>query len=536
MSFSFYRPPKIQDIHNALGSLYRAVLARKFYPPGHPSRRSSLNWAHAAMLSLLDGNTLSLSCSRTGFSFPDGELLKGATRMSTGLAYELFLRRVKKITLSQDLFQEDVEELVKLLSLSPEQIHQSGGMDGLMEERGVRTIWVNEFDLAIIRGKRERIELAGIVPEGGDESEIEAMTWPAEEHIAPLSEELSPELQLQALLGRIAACTDDDIYLFLVRQAVACCAIPQLRQEPYTLFLLIDLLAGHISDRQRSQGIQECAQFALEQIVITGDIVPVALEQAVQGSGLSLNALQAVLKAGGAAAVTAAIDLLGRSHSAKTRKMLTTVLGSLGEAAVPILLNAVHDSRWFMTRNICAILGTIASRKALPAVTQCLQHTDIRVRKEAIRSLTQIGGDEAESGILNVLQGPDTELYSQAIASLGVLKSKKSLNELMKIVTTSDIFLRTLSLKIDALAAIALIGDRQVTPLLVLHMVERNLLAVSRGRQLKTAIALCLGKLGDIRAVPILTKLSSSGGELGAACAESIRMIEKNEGRSDGSH
>ena len=537
MSFSFYRPPTTQDTHNALGSLCRAVLAQKFYPPGHPSRRNSLCLAHAAMLKLLDGNSLSLSCGRTGFSFPDGELLKGATKMSTGLAYELFLRRVKKITFSQDLFQEDVVVLIRLLSQAPDQVHQNGGMDVIMAERGVRTIWVNEFDLSVIRSKREKIELSGIIPEGLEESEIVVDTViPVEEQLSPQPEGLPPEQQLQELLGRIAACADDDIYLMLVRQAVACIDNHQMRQEPQTLFNLINLLASHISDKQRSQGIQECAQFAIEQVVITCDIVPVALDQAVQGAGLSLTALQAILKAGGAPAVASAIALLGRSHSIKARKMLSTLLGSLGEGVVPILLASMHDSRWFIIRNLCAILGTIASRKALPAVTECLQHADIRVRKEAVRSVTQIGGDEAESALLSVLRSPDTELYPQAIASLGILKSKKSLPELVKIVTASDLFLRTLPLKIDALAAIALIGDRQVTPLLVMLMEERNLLAAARGRQLKASIAVCLGKLGDVRALPILIKLSSSGGELGSACAESSRIIEKNEGRSDGSH
>ncbi|MFZ4859240.1 MAG: HEAT repeat domain-containing protein [Desulfuromonadaceae bacterium] len=536
MSFSFYRPPKTQDIHNALGSLCRAVLARKFYPPGHPSRRSSLSLAHAAMLQLQDGNSLSLSCGRTGFSFPDGELLKGGTRMSVGLSCELFLRRVKKITFSQDLFQEDVVELVKLLSLPPEQVYQSGGMDVIMAERGVRTIWVNEFDLAVIRGKREKIELVGIVPAGIEESEIVDIASPDEDPQFFQPETLPPEQQLQALLGRIAACTDDDGYLHLVRQAIACIAIPQMRPEPQTLFNLIDLLSSHIGNGRRSQGMQECAQFAIEQIVITCDIVPVALEHSIQGAGLSFDALKSVLRAGGATAVTTAIKLLGSSSSIKTRKMLSTLLGSLGEAAVPILLTSINDSRWFITRNICAILGVIASRKALPAVTECLKHSDIRVRKEAIRSLTQIGGDEAEAAIINVLRGPETELYPQAVASLGMLKSKIALIELMKIVTSSDIFLRTLPLKIDALEAIALIGDRQVTPLLVMLMEGRNLLAVTRGRQLKTAIAVCLGKLGDVRALPILMKLGSRSSELGSACAESIRMIHNIEGRPDGSH
>jgi HEAT repeat protein len=116
------------------------------------------------------------------------------------------------------------------------------------------------------------------------------------------------------------------------------------------------------------------------------------------------------------------------------------------------------------------------------------------------------------------------------------MKSRSALIELVKIVSLNDLFLRTLPLKMDALAAMALIGDRQVTPLLVSLMEERNLLAVKRGRQLKSAIVVCLGKLGDVRALPALVKLGSSGGELGSACVEAIRMIEKNEGRADGSH
>jgi HEAT repeat protein len=221
---------------------------------------------------------------------------------------------------------------------------------------------------------------------------------------------------------------------------------------------------------------------------------------------------------------------LGRSQGIKTRKTLTTLLGDLGEPAVPLLLTEMQDSRWFIKRSMCAILGTIGSHEALPAVTECLKHPDIRVRKEAVRSLMQIGGTEAESAIIGVLHSPDKELYPQAVASLGGMKSKKSLLELIKIVNATDIFLTTLPLKIDALAAIALIGDRQATPLLVMFMEKRHLLALPRDRQLKTAIAECLGKLGDSRALPILTKFSSSSGELAGACTEAIRMIKTGEG------
>jgi HEAT repeat protein len=534
MAMDFYRPTTTKGTLDTLGTVYRAVRALRFYPKGHPTRRSSLTLAHATMLQLLGGNTLSLACGRTGFSFPDGEFLKDASRLSTALAYELFVRRVQKITFFHDLFQEDLHELLNILCLSPEVIQNAGGIDTIMAERGIRSILVNEFDLTAIRGKRQKVEQTGIIPQGIDESETGGNTIPIVEQQSPQPDALLPEQQLQALLGRLETCIDEDIYLMLIRQAVACADLLQSCHELHLLFPLIELLASHASDEARSESMQDCAQFAIEQIITYSEVLQLVLERTGQDNEVSKKALQAVLKAGGDTAITSAINLMGSTSSLKTRKMLATVLGSLGDAAVPALMNLMHDTRWYIIRNICAILGAIASREALVALMECLHHPDLRVRKEATRSLAQIGGHEAEAAILNILRGTDTALYPQTIASLGGMKSRISLSELMIIVFSRDMFLKSLPLKIDALAAIASIGDRQVTPHLVTLLEERYLLAAARGKQLKTATAVCLGKLGDARALPTLKKLASDGGELGTACADAIIMIERTEGRPDG--
>lgn len=529
----FYRPTTNQVTLDALGSLYRAVRTWRFYPKGHPTRRNSLIRSHAAMLKLLDGNTLLLTCGRTGFCFPDGELLKDASGLTSALAYELFIRRVQKITILEDLFQEDLLELVKILCMSPEAVQQSGGIEELMAQQGIRSIWVNEFNLTVIRGKRLNVEQSGTIPQGIDDAENSAPP-PVVEQQSPHPDELSPEQQLRVLLGQLAACGDEDAYLALIRQAVACADDLHSNQETHLIVPLIELLADHADGEERSENMRECAQFAIEQIVTTGDVLQIVLEQTGQDTGVSKKALHAVLKAGGAAAITAAIELMGRTSSLKTRRTLSTMLASLGEAAVPVLLDLMHDSRWFIIRNICAILGYIASREALPALTKSLHHSDLRVRKEAIRSLAQLGGPEAEAAIIDVLRGTETALHPQAIASLGGMKSRKSLAELIRIVFSRDLFLQSLTLKIDALAAIALIGDRQVTPHLVALLEERYLLAAARGKQLKAAAAACLGKLGDARAVPALKRLASEGEELGSACSDALAMIEKTEGRPDG--
>lgn len=530
----FYRPATTQGTLAALGSLSRAMRAWRFYPKGHPARRKSLSHAHAMLLQILVGNSLSLSCGRTGFSFPDGEFLKDSTGQSSSLAYELFIRRALKITFFHNLFEEDLLELLKILSLSPEIIQQSGGIDTLMAARGIRSIWVNEFDLAVIRSKLKKIEQSGIVPQGVDDSESGDDAAPAVYLYTPQPDTFDPEQELQTLLGRLVTCDDDDTYLILVRQAVACADGLKTLQTPHLVFPLIEVLASHTTDEGCSRSMKDCAQFALEQILAGGDILPIALGRAGMENEVSKKALQALLKAGGFNAIISAVELLGRTESLAVRKALSTILGGLGEVAVPALLEFMHDSRWFIIRNICVILGSIGSQEARASLTECLHHPDLRVRKEAVRGLAKLGGLESEEALLAILRDTDAALYPQAIASLGGMKSKKAIAELMIFVFSRDLFLKSLPLKVEALAAIAQIGDQQVTPYLAALLEQHFLLAPTRGKQLKTAVAMCLGKLGDVRAVPYLAAIASNNGELGSACSNAIKQIEKTEGKTDG--
>ena len=94
--------------------------------------------------------------------------------------------------------------------------------------------------------------------------------------------------------------------------------------------------------------------------------------------------------------------------------------------------------------------------------------------------------------------------------------------------------LKNLSLKIDALGAIAMIGDRQAVPILTRILASSHILARSRWDQFKIAIAGCLGRLGDVRALPILNKKASGDGELGRACAEAVETIERMRGEQNG--
>jgi HEAT repeat protein len=226
-------------------------------------------------------------------------------------------------------------------------------------------------------------------------------------------------------------------------------------------------------------------------------------------------------------AVNLAVEKMGVTNNLAMRKTLSTLLVGLGEIAVPPILQMMGDTRWYIVRNLSAILGDIGTSEAIPELQKCLKHPDIRVSKEAIRSLAKIGGRDAEAAIIDVLRGNDPSLFPQVVTSLGGMKSRKSLVDLMHIVCSADLFLNYLPLKINALAAIAMIGDRQVVPVLADMLSRGHIVVPGRWKLFKIAIAGCLARLGDARALPNLKKMASATGELGRACAEAAESIEQ---------
>ena len=517
-------PPAFME---ALGNVSRALRAWQFYPKGHPSRKMSIIQAHLSLLRALDGNDLSLRCGRTGFSLPNGEVLPDSIPMAASLSFELFARRAQKITFLGDLFQEDLLDFIRVISLSPDAIQQAGGLENIMQEHGIRTIWVNEFDLTVILGKRYEIESRGVVPAGLDE--LEGDIPAAQGSDAPLPEDTDPEQALHALLNRLSATVDEDIYQMLARQGVTCSETLITRHEPALVLPLAELFARHAADPGYGKGIAAAARLGLEKLAGRVEFLTFIMESLGAADGVSPQCALAVLAAGGQAAVRVAVEKLAETENPAVRKKLILLLARLGESAVAPILSILDDSRWCIVKSLTAILGDIGSREAVPDLERCLLHSDSRVAKEAIRSLAKIGGQQAQEAVIAVLAGPDPALWPQAIASLGGMKGSKGLDVLLRIVCDDDRFLQNLALKCDALKAIAMIGDHRATPCLIRLLESRRLVSRKRWALFKIAIAACLTRLNDKRALPALRKKARGSGDLARACAEALGAIERTK-------
>ncbi|KAB0671507.1 hypothetical protein F6V30_02705 [Oryzomonas sagensis] len=519
-------PSSPPAVLHALGNVSRALRAWQFYPKGHPSRKNSILQAHLSLQRALDGNDLSLLCGRGGFSLPNGEPLQDGTHIAASLSFELFARRAQKITFLGDLFQEDLLDFIRVVSLSPDAIQEAGGLERVMGEHGIRTIWANEFDLAAIGGKRRDIESRGVVPPGLDEIEGADLALPVmPEPSVPSAGDADPGQALHALLSRLSTTVDEDIYPMLARQGIICCETLMARHEPTAVLPLAELFAQHAADPGRGKKIMAIARFGLEQLAAQEEFLEFVLESLGAVNGVSPRGALALVAAGGQAALNRAVEKMALTDNPAVRKKLIQLLGRQGESAVASILPMLNDNRWYVVRNLAAILGDIGSRAAVPELERCLRHSDGRVAKETIRSLAKIGGRRAEAAVIAILRSTDAALWPQAIASIGGMKSRKALAVLLQIVCDDDRFLQNLPLKCDALAAIAMIGDRQATPRLVRLLESRHLLARSRWTQFKVAIAATLARLDDGRALPALKKKARGSGELARACTEALGAI-----------
>jgi len=517
-----------------LADLYKALKAIGFYPHDHPLREEILRTAHKSLQSLLAEKELLLVITRSGFSSIDGDAFVDSNQMVRALAGELFVRRIQRLTLLNDLTLKDLRSFLQLLALDPQKLASSGGMAQEMITQGIRTIWANELDLSVIWEKRQSMDEGVVALAGADEdagkgdAELQAGTDAIEESGYPSdclpTEEA--ELALEDLIARMDDEPNDNRYQQLARLLVVQAEKLKERAICGPLLPVIEALMRHSDDGGRSAVKKEYAVFTLEQIA-DGIMTDFLLQQLEIMSSIEKERIYAVLGRLGAKVAYGIIQRLCLTDGLLARKSLAAALLRIGPPAVPPLLAMLKDERWYVVRNMVAIIGEIGCRNSVYALRPAVNHEDSRVRKEAIRALVKTGGKDAESIIIDLLDDDDESIVRHAIMSLGILKSTTAILSLISITKKRDIFTKRLAMKKDAIQALGRIGDKRATPHLLTVLEAHCWLPWNRWDDLKVVAATALGQLGDEAALPVLKSNASRGGRLGRACSEAVDNIER---------
>jgi HEAT repeat protein len=528
-SATFVLPGSGADASGPLGEMHKALKATGFYPKKHPARLQLITQAHKSLRLLMDDKELVLVINRQGFTESDGGRKVTPTPMTEALARELFIRRIRRLTLLSDLSSDDLRGFLYLLTINPQDIDTAGGIDKLMADHGIRTIWSNEIDMAAILAKREAIEES-------EQPFIDAEDNPAlhgvEEDNAdsPLDgfdlETPEQEKSLADLIARLAEATEDSSYMELAKELARKSEDVKRMRRFSDLLPVLTALQGQGADDSRGRFIREYAMFTFEQIA-GGSMTDFMLERLRSREYQEKDVLLNLLPSLGSTIVYAIIQQLCVADDLYARKILATALIRIGEPALPPIIAMLQDDRWYVVRNMVAILGEISIPSSIPALRKSSLHKDERVRKEVIRTLSRIKGKESEAIIIDLLQDRQMDIRRQAIASLGGIKARTAIQPLLQIALRSDFLLRQTSLRREAITALGRIGDRLAVQPLAKIIATPVFFFWKATEELKLAAAGALGAIGDESAITLLAKRAGSSSRLGQACREAIETIER---------
>lgn len=511
--------PNLIQVEEALKGLIKLVKADRFYPPAHPALKATAKEVQSVFASLFGGRDhLAFIVRREGFFLEEKPVAPGNPILQK-LALALFARRIHRLMILPDLTPEDLRIFIRCLSQAPDDIQGRGGMQEVLSQARVTTIWINAIDLDQVLARKDEMEAK---KEKRPDSGLDA-----EEQTTPSL--TGTDSNLEELIGKLQREKDDQRYKELIKELVP--LIPPNLTEVGRLqvFRTYALLCMNASNRRLSELRRKVSLHALNQLTTeeTLDFLTTALCSKELPQPLRENIFRILVFLKGKT-IRFLMDRLAAERDASTRRILTEALVRQRAAAVPVLVEYLTDERWYVVRNAVSILGDIRDQDTADHLTPLLQHPDLRVRREAIRALTRIGGSGAVGILLKTLGGSDQDLCRQALLSLGAIKDPAAVPALIALVRRPDPGLRYMEITREAIKALGEIGSPEAVPTLLSILQKRKFWRRGHFDELRSAAALALGEIGSLEPVPMLEKAADDHSEsVARAAVQALKQLRK---------
>jgi len=524
---------QLEQLENALKGLVKLLKATRFYPENHPSLKGALDEAREMLLQPFQGEkSLTLSIRKEGFSF-DERPVGAENLILKQLAGFFFVRRIQQLTFLNDLSAENLEHFARAVSLDTAEINRRGGLPKILQQEKVGAIWVNEIDLEKILAQRELLEKvqqgrvttqSGQEPEAGTDEEFQAGLDEKE------SGEGDSQQTLEEVLDGLRRETVDSRYRDLLKKL-----IPLLEgnlksaNRPLVVRAFV-LLCRHASDAKisphRRELIRQALRRLLNQKVIDFLVRILCLPDLPQDPR---NRVQQVLQylRGDLISERLMVFLAAVDH-AQARKNLAEAMARQGQVGVPVLLRYLEDDRWFVVRNAIVILGEVRAPDITKEIRPLIYHEDYRVRREAIRALTKIGGSEEVDVFLQILSGKDEDLRRMALLSLGAMKNPAAVPALLRLAAAPDPWVKQGEVRKEAIRALSNIGNLEAVPVLIELLQRKKFWGRARYDEIKAAAALALGEFGAPEAMAALEgAVEDRSPQVARAAAQALRQFKR---------
>lgn len=531
------------QLEPALKGLAKLLAAIKFYPAGHPTLRDVTRDAQQGFVSVLQGReSVAVGVRRAGF-FYDEEPVGIANPLLQKLAGGLFARRVQRLTILKNLSCRDLWETAQIFLLDVGTLQKQGGVQELLQQRKVTTIWVNIVDIKGIFERKQQLEEEKALLYGGKSEDETFLAAPGgqgseepvgdagERRVAAAKTVSAEELSFEALLQALAQAGSDQEFADLLPRLVSVLGANLNKQSAHLVLQALALLVQNAEGAHASPEKRQAARQALTQLA-TNDVLTYYVDLLCAQVRFDERRVtwERITKAFGEALSRLLMARLIVEEDQAIRKILFESLTVQGKVALPVILPSLQDPRWYVVRNAAYMLGEIRDPSTVEALKPLLRHDDLRVRREAIRALTRVGGNSVLSILLQTLEEDDEELRRQAMLCLGAMKNPTTVPMLVQFVQAKDWRLQQLEAKVDALRALGEIGSAEALPALCAVATRHRVFFRSRNDELRAAAIMAMGEIGGAETIGFLERLVKASSPVVARAAQlALKQARKGQ-------
>lgn len=232
----------------------------------------------------------------------------------------------------------------------------------------------------------------------------------------------------------------------------------QLTAEDFEQSLVAVEQLHELGKSAKSEDLRAAVEEALVRLT-TGETISALVELVQKATPDKLASIQKLAGALGSAARKNLLMALAEENNRSRRRRLFDFIASLGPSIVPDVISNLGDKRWFVVRNMLALLRSVQDRTSLPEIRKLARHPDLRVRMEAIKSLLALDSTVPTTLLDDVLRDRDPKVVEMAVTLVGNYAIKEGVDPLLRIVGGNDIFGSRRALRIRAIRALGEIGE-----------------------------------------------------------------------------
>jgi HEAT repeat protein len=213
-------------------------------------------------------------------------------------------------------------------------------------------------------------------------------------------------------------------------------------------------------------------------------------------------------------AIQPLIHHLGELKTVRARKHAIDALIILGKRDIESVAKGLDDQRWYLVRNIIYVLRKIADKRATEYLLRTVRHSDIRVRKEGIKALGELGGRDVIQTLRECLDDADPEIRVSAAKAFGTIGSDVSKKLLLEKISNKTFKDKEFEEKKAFFEVLARWKDQAVFDFLISTIRKKALFGRARNDENRACAAFCLSLQGRKEALPELESIRDSGSDL----------------------